>query len=123
MKCKSENTSIDQSPSFWDNSSEVFKDVGRYKRLIEKLIYLTISRPDISYAVGLLSQFMHEPKMVHWQGALGILGRGLIYEKHGHLCVEAFSDFGYASNKGDRKSTSSYCTYISGNLVTWRSKK
>ena len=50
-------------------------------------------------------------------------GRGLIYRRHDHLCIEAYSDTGYAGDKGDRKSTIGYCTYIGGNLVTWRSQK
>ena len=41
--------------------------------MIGKLIYLTITRSNISYVVGLLSQFMHEPRMVHWQWALRVL--------------------------------------------------
>ena len=47
-------TPIDQNLDFWDNTLEVFTDVGQYKRLIGKLIYLTVTHLDISYAVGLL---------------------------------------------------------------------
>ena len=50
-------------------------------------------------------------------------GKGLIYSKHGYLQIDAYSDSGYAGDKGDKKSTSGYCTYVGGNLVTWRSKK
>ena len=128
--CKLKNTPIDQSPSFWDSLAEVFEDVRRYRRLIGKLIYLTVTRLDISYTVGLFSQFMYESRIVHWQGTFCVLayvksnhGRGLIYKKHGHLHVEFFSNFGYVGDKGDRKSTLGYCTYVDGNLVTWRSKK
>ncbi|KAK4389999.1 Retrovirus-related Pol polyprotein from transposon RE2 [Sesamum angolense] len=68
----------------------VTKDLGR-------------PRPDISFAVGLVSQFMDKPRSVHWEAALRIL----------KLCW----------GEDDRKSTSGYCTYVGGNLVTWRSKK
>lgn len=126
LRCKPENTPIDHNPSFWDSWSEAFEDVGRYRWLI----YLTVTHLDISYAVGLISQFMHEPRTVHWQGAFHVLvyaknnpGQGLIYERHDHLRVEAFSNSGYASDKGDGKSISGYCIYVGGNLVTWRSKK
>ena len=84
-----------------------------------------MTRPEISYAVGLLSQFMHEPREIHWQGALHVLayikgtsGQGLVYEKQGHLDVETYSNFDCARDRGDRKSTLGYCTYVSGNLVT-----
>ena len=53
----------------------------------------------------------------------GAPGKGLLFEKHGHLNIEAFSDSSYVGDKADRKSTSGYYTYVGGNLVTWRSKK
>ena len=99
--------SIDPTPTFWDDSKGIYEDAGRYRRLIGKLIYLTVTRPNISYAIGLLSQFIHKPREVHWQCALHVLayikntpGRGLIYEKHSHLDVEAYS--GYTGDMGDR---------------------
>ena len=105
-------------------------NVNRYRRLLGKLIYLTVTHPDITYAISVLSQFMHEPHMVHWEGALLVLvyikrarGRGLIYRRHDHLHIKAYSDAGYARNKGDRKSTTAYCTYVVGNLVTLHSRK
>ena len=50
-------------------------------------------------------------------------GKGLVYRKNGYLRIEAYSDSGYAGDRGDRKSTSGYCSYVGGNIVTWRSKK
>ena len=53
---------------------------------------------------------MHEPKIVHWNGAIrvlayikGTLGKDLVHHKHKHLCIEAYLDFNYASDKEDRK--------------------
>lgn len=72
----------------------------------------------------------HQPCKVHWTGALRVLqflkgapGKGLIYRNYGRVDIIAYSDSGYAGDRGDRKSTSGYCTYVGGNLVTWRSKK
>jgi len=128
--CKPKSTPIEQSPPFWETSSPFLKDLGQYRRLIGKLIYLIVTRPDICYAVGLLSQFMHKPQEVHLQGALRVLayvkeapGKGFLYKNHGHLDVATYFDSGYANDKGDRKSTSGFCTYVGGNLVTWRSNK
>ena len=68
--------------------------------------------------------------MVHWEGTLRVLayikhalGKGLIYRCHDHLRIEAYSDVRYDRGKGDQKSTTWYCTYVGGNLVTWRSQK
>ena len=61
-------------------------DVSLYRRLIGKLLYLTLTRPDISYAVGQLSQFLSTPKASHLQAAQcvlrylkGVLGQGLFF--------------------------------------------
>ncbi|KAL0342967.1 UNVERIFIED_CONTAM: Retrovirus-related Pol polyprotein from transposon RE1 [Sesamum angustifolium] len=90
----------------------VTKDLGR-------------PRPDISFAVGLVSQFMDKPRSVHWEAALRILkyikaspSKGLLFKRHGHVKIETYSDADYAGAKDDRKSTSGYCTYVGGNLVT-----
>jgi len=47
----------------WFDDSHTFDDPERYKRLIEKLIYLTITKPDIIFVVT-LSRFMHQPREV-----------------------------------------------------------
>ena len=130
LGCKPATSPMEARSQFWDDTSPLLEDANRYRRLLGKLIYLTVTRPDIVYTVSLLSQFMQEPRQVHWEGALRVLayiknapGRGLIYRRHGHTRVEAYSDAGYAGDKGDRKSTTGYCTYVGGNLVTWRSRK
>ena len=130
LGCKPRSSPIDSKPCFWDSTSPLLADVETYRRLVGKLIYLTVTRPDIAYTVALLSQFMHAPQDIHWHAALRVLaylkhapGRGLLYQRHGHLRVEAYSDAGYAGDRGDRKSTSGFCTFVGGNLVTWRSQK
>ena len=57
----------------WDIShSPMMIDANRYRHLLGKLIYLIVTRPDVTYNVSVLSQFMHEPRMVHWEGALRV---------------------------------------------------
>ena len=70
----------------WDTDSPMMADANRYRRLLGKLIYLIVTHPNITYVVSVLSQIMHEPRMVHWEGALRVLayikrapGKGLIY--------------------------------------------
>ncbi|XP_042026953.1 secreted RxLR effector protein 161-like [Salvia splendens] len=102
----------------------------RYQRLVGKLVYLSHTRPDIAYAVGVVSQFMHAPQVAHWEAALrivrylkGTVGHGILFENHGHLEIHGFTDADWAGNPNDRISTAGYFTFVGGNLVTWRSKK
>ena len=53
LGCKPESTPIEQNPPFWDKTSVLLKEPDRYRCLIGELIYLTVTRPDISFAVGL----------------------------------------------------------------------
>ena len=114
----------------WFDDSYTLDDPGRYRRLIGKLIYLTMIKPDITFVVRVLSRFMHQPREIHWLAAIRVLayiksypGKGLVYKKHGHVRISGYSDSRYAGDREDRKSTTEYCTFIGENLVTWRSKK
>ncbi|KAM1420476.1 hypothetical protein ACFX2I_002841 [Malus domestica] len=105
-------------------------DKGRYQRLVGRLIYLSHTRPDIAYAVSVVSQFMHSPSVDHMEAVMRILaylksapGKGVLYESHGHMRIEGFTDADWAGDVTDRRSTSGYFTFVGGNLVTWRSKK
>ena len=89
-----------------------------------KLIYLSHTRPYITYAVSLVSQFMHNPSKDHVNVVIWILSylksspvRGLIFKKHNHLNVEGYSDADWPESS-DRKLTSVYFTFVGGNLVT-----
>ncbi|XP_072060390.1 secreted RxLR effector protein 161-like [Arachis hypogaea] len=102
----------------------------RYQRLVGKLIYLSHTRPDIAYAVGIVSQFMHKPQEDHMEAAMRIVrylkgapGSGIIFKKNGHLKVETYTDADWAGNPNDRRSIAGYFTLVGGNLVTWKSKK
>ena len=93
--------------------------------MIEKLICLTITRPDIIFVVRVLSRFMHKPREVHWTTTLRILSylkssleEVLLYKKYGHAHISSYSDLGYACDKRNVKSTNGYCTFIGENLMT-----
>ncbi|XP_028800234.1 uncharacterized protein LOC114755512 [Neltuma alba] len=83
--------------------SKPFENPERYRRLIGKLNYLTVTRPDITYP--------------------GSLGCGILYKNHGHTDIECFCDANHGGSKATRRSTTGYCVFVGGNLVSWRSKK
>jgi hypothetical protein len=77
-----------------------------------------------------VSQFMHFPREPHMEAVYRILrylksspGKGLLFSQYDHLKIEAYIDADWAGSITDRRSTSGYCTFVGGNLVTWRSKK
>ncbi|XP_019263700.1 PREDICTED: uncharacterized protein LOC109241412 [Nicotiana attenuata] len=51
----------------------VLEDMSGYQKLVGKLIYLTITRPDICFPVQVLSQFMQQPKKSHWEATLRVV--------------------------------------------------
>ena len=130
LGCKPASSPMEQNVDWWDNATALLEDASLYRRLVGKLIFLTVTRPDISYAVSVLSQFMQAPRTIHLEGVYRVLsylkrapGKGLLYRRQGHLHIEAYSDSGFAGDKEDRKSHGGYATYVGGNLVTWRSQK
>ncbi|KAG7585690.1 Reverse transcriptase RNA-dependent DNA polymerase [Arabidopsis thaliana x Arabidopsis arenosa] len=107
-----------------------FEDVTKYRRLVGKLIYLTITRPDICFAVNVVSQHMQAPTLHHWNMVTRILkylkgapGQGIWMGCNKNTELVGYCDADYAGDTKDRRSTTGYCTFIGGNLVTWRSKK
>jgi hypothetical protein len=130
LECKPVDTPIVQNHKLGIYPDQRLADKGKYQRLVGKLIYLSHTRPDIAYAVGVVSQFMHCPSEEHMEAVTRILkylksspGKGLIFSKNGNLEVKGYTDADWAGNCLDRKSTSGYFTFVGGNLVTWRSKK
>ena len=118
-----------ESGSKPDNDGELISDIGHFQRLVGKLIYLTITRPDIAYAVSLVSRFMHAPRVNHLTAVNRILqylkrspGRGILMCNNGNCSITVYTDADWAGCPVDRKSTTGYCTFVGGNLVTWKSK-
>ncbi|XP_020959729.1 uncharacterized protein LOC110263178 [Arachis ipaensis] len=124
------DTPMDPNTKLSPNQGEPLADPGRYRRLIGRLNYLTVTRPDISFATSILSQFLDSPCDSHWDAAVRVLryikgapGKGLLYEDKGHNQIVGYTDADWAGSPSDRRSTSGYCVFIGGNLISWKSKK
>ena len=110
--------------------SKPLQDPKLYRKLVGKLIYLTITRPDICFAVNQVSQHMQTPKEHHWCMIERILmylngasGQGVWLGCNKSTEVVGYCDADWAGDREDRRSTTGYCTFIGGNIVTWKSKK
>ena len=109
---------------------EIFKDPKKYRRLVRKLNYRTVTRPDIAHSVSVVSHYMSSPTVDHWAAVeqiicylKGALGRGILYSNHGHNKLERFTDVDWAGSKEGMRSTLGYYVFVGGNLVSWKSKK
>ena len=129
LNSKPANTPFDSKLQL-DKLGDPLDSPNYYQKLVGKLIYLTITRPDISFAVSLVSQYMHAPTVVHLCMVKRILrylkktiGRGIVMRRNGHTDIIGFSDSDWAGNTIDRRSTTGYCMFVGGNLVSWKSKK
>ena len=129
LNSKPANTPFDSKLQL-DKLGDPLDSPNYYQKLVGKLIYLTITRPDISFAVSLVSQHMHAPTVVHLCMVKRILrylkktiGRGIVMRRNGHTDIIGFSDSDWAGNTIDRRSTTGYCMFVGGNLVSWKSKK
>ncbi|XP_050874974.1 uncharacterized mitochondrial protein AtMg00810-like [Lathyrus oleraceus] len=127
--CCPADTPMDPNAKHWGEGN-VSVDTRRYQRLVGKLIYMSHTWPDIAISVSIVSQFMHSPFEEHLEAFYRILiylkenlGKRLFFKKTSERNVSIFTDVDWAGSVTDRRSTSGYCTYVLGNLVTWRSKK
>jgi hypothetical protein len=130
MDCKPVDTPMDPNVKLLPDQGEPYSDPSRYRRLVGKLNYLTLTRPDISFPVSVVSQFLNSPCDSHWNAVVRILkyikrapGKGLVFTDNGHTNIVGYSDADWAGDPNDRRSTSGYCIFIGGNLISWKSKK
>ena len=105
-------------------------DVTLYRSMICCLLYLTASRLDIAFSVGVCFRFQSNPKVSHLNVVKRIIkyvsgtdDYGLLYSKESNLSFARFSDLDWTGNVDDRKSTIGGCFYVGANLVAWMSKK
>ncbi|KAM3209252.1 hypothetical protein ACQJBY_063749 [Aegilops geniculata] len=106
------------------------EDSTNYRSLVGALQYLTLTRPDISFAVNKVCQFLHAPTTAHWTAAKRIvryvnntLNTGLTFSKSSSRLVSAFTDSDWAGCLDDRRSTGGFAVFYGPNLISWCAKK
>eukprot|EP00253_Pinus_taeda_P014116 PITA_14116 len=105
-------------------------DPSLYKSIVGSLMYLTATRPDIMFAVSLISRFMERPKEAHWQAAKiimryvrGTKNFGMLYNVSEHSDLVGYTNSDWAGSVDDRKSTSDYVFHMGSGAISWASKK
>ncbi|KAF5464553.1 hypothetical protein F2P56_014624 [Juglans regia] len=104
-------------------------DLTQFRHIVKALQYCTLTKPDISYSVNQLCQFMHCPTTAHFTAAKRVLRylKGTtdfgLYLTLGPLHLEAFCDSDWAVDPADRRSTSGYSVFLGQNLISWQANK
>jgi len=106
------------------------EDATRYRSIVGALQYLTITRPDLSFAVNRVCQFLHAPTSVHWTAVKRILryvqhtiGLRMHIQKVLSSFISAFSDADWAGDTDDRRSTGGFAIFYGSNLISWSVRK
>lgn len=105
-------------------------DATEYRSAVGSLQYLAFTRPDISYAVNKLSQYMHAPTTDHWTAVKRVLrylagtaSHGLYFSSQNPSSLHAYSDADWTGDIDDFVSTNAYIIYLSRHPISWSSKK
>ncbi|CAL1399245.1 unnamed protein product [Linum trigynum] len=121
---------MEQNHTLTRPTDQIIPDVRSYRRLVGRLLYLTVTRPDIAYAVNVLSQHVHAPSPDHVAAATRILrylktapGQGLFFPSSGSLTLTAYCDSDWAGCQSTRRSTTGYYIQLGSAPVSWRTKK
>ncbi|GKD62995.1 ribonuclease H-like domain-containing protein, partial [Tanacetum coccineum] len=112
------------------DNDPILDNITDYQKLMGKLIYLTNTRPDISYVVHCLSKFTHSLLNSHLKIAFKILrylkscpGLGIHIIKNSTMSFKSYFDDNWAKCVVTRKSVTGYCVFLNWSLVSWKSKK
>jgi len=124
-------TSVEFDQHIGGSDDSEVEDVTAYQRLIGKLLYLTITRPDICFSVQVLSQFIQHPKVSHWEAALRVVryvkrspGLGIMLKRGtGVTKLTGYCDSDWASCPNTRRSVTGYMVKLGDSLISWKSKK
>ncbi|XP_021836873.2 uncharacterized mitochondrial protein AtMg00810-like [Spinacia oleracea] len=128
--CKPLKLPMDSHLKLTPDGGDVLTNAEPYQKLVGKLIYLTITRPDIAFTVHVLSKFMHKPTNVHMQAAIRVLrylsgsqSQGILLASKSYARLQAYCDSDWACCPSTRRSTSGYCILLGDSPISWKSKR
>ncbi|XP_031273413.1 uncharacterized protein LOC116131894 [Pistacia vera] len=112
LECKPISTPMEQNTKMCAHEGKDLEDATMYRKLVGSLIYLTLTRPDISYAVNAMSWYMQNPKKPHLEAVRRILryvkstiDYDLLYKKGEDCKLVGYCDADYAGDHDTRRST------------------
>ncbi|KAK9190783.1 hypothetical protein WN943_019393 [Citrus x changshan-huyou] len=130
LGAKPARSPIDQNHRLALDDGPMYSDPVRYRRLIGRLIYLTITRPELCYSVHVLAQFMQCPREIHWEAAARVLcylkchpGQGIFLRRNSALQLIAYCDSDWGACPLTRRSLTGYFIFLGGSPISWKTKK
>jgi hypothetical protein len=109
---------------------EAFHDPSLYCSIVGSFQYLSLTRPDVSFAVNKVCQFLQRPTIPHWTAVKRILRYlkqtlfyGLLLRRNSSAHLHAYFDTDWAGCPDDRRSIGGYCIFLGSNLISWSSRK
>ncbi|KAL7585123.1 hypothetical protein Lser_V15G44364 [Lactuca serriola] len=130
LAAKPVSTPMDLRNNLQSDKGDLFDDPARYRRLVGRLLYLNITRPDISFSVQKLSQFMSSPRIPHYQAACHLVkylkqspGQGIFLSATSNFRLIAFCDADWGKCLDSRRSITGFCIFLGDSLISWKSKK
>ena len=125
LACKPASIPMDQLAKFSSSVGDAVPDASLYRRLIGRLLYLTLTRLDICYSVHKLSQFMSSPKVPHLQATYKILkyskktpGKGLFLSARSELQFKCYCNADWAAYPDTRRSIIRFCMFLGDSLIS-----
>uniref|UniRef100_A0A3Q7JAK1 Reverse transcriptase Ty1/copia-type domain-containing protein n=1 Tax=Solanum lycopersicum TaxID=4081 RepID=A0A3Q7JAK1_SOLLC len=113
-----------------NKEDKLLEDATMYRRLVGKLLYLNVTRPDIAFATQTLSQFLHQPKQSHLNAALKVVryiknqaGQGVLLSSKSSKQLKVYCDADWEACLHTRRSVSGFMVKTGESLISWKSKK
>jgi hypothetical protein len=131
-KCKVSSTPLVSSEKLSRLEGRLLspEDATRYGSIVGALQYLTLTRPDLAFAVNKVCQYLHSPTTTHWTTVKRILRYvkgtsdfGLKITKSPIIVLSGFSDADWAGDVDDRRSTGGFAIFYGPNLISWSARK
>lgn len=121
---------LEQNHGLALDESPLMDNPEPYRRLVGRLIYLTITRPDLCYSVHTLAQFMQSPRTRHWEAGLRVVryikgrpGQGVLLRAHTAIPLIGYCDSDWDSCPVTRRSITGYFVLLGSSPISWKTKK
>ncbi|GKU88341.1 hypothetical protein SLEP1_g2621 [Rubroshorea leprosula] len=130
LECKPISTPMEMNARHCSYKGKDLTSATMYQQLVESLIYLTLSRSDMSFAVGVVSKFMQNPKKPHLEAVHRILryvkrtlDYGILYKSGTKCKVLGYCEADYVGCHDTKRSTTGYVFNLGSRVISWCSKR